>query len=56
MKEVVEYIHKILIVGDCCVGKTSFIHRLISDSFTTQYKATVKKKQILKNKSWVWIF
>ena len=43
--ELVEYIHKVLVVGDVAVGKTSFIHRLVKGNFSTVYKATVRKKK-----------
>eukprot|EP01080_Neovahlkampfia_damariscottae_P005470 gene5470-9288_t len=40
-KDLVEYIHKVLVVGDVAVGKTSFINRLVHGKFSTNYKATL---------------
>jgi len=34
--------YKILILGDIGTGKTSIIHRFVHNSFSSEYKATVK--------------
>ena len=58
-------IFKLIILGDCSVGKTSLLQRYVNNNFTERYKATIGadflnkhiiinahiiiKKQIFKN-------
>ena len=36
-----EYLYKLLVVGDLGCGKTSIIHRYVSNTYSTKYRATV---------------
>lgn len=40
-QEPVEYLYKILVVGDIGTGKTSIIKRYVHDIFSNSYKSTV---------------
>ena len=33
--------HKILVIGDVAVGKTSLVNRVVYNSFSEKYKATI---------------
>jgi Ras-related protein Rab-32 len=38
---VIEYLLKVLVVGDLGVGKTSLIQRYVHNIFSREYKATI---------------
>eukprot|EP01113_Clastostelium_recurvatum_P051016 TRINITY_DN981_c0_g1_i1.p1 TRINITY_DN981_c0_g1~~TRINITY_DN981_c0_g1_i1.p1 ORF type:complete len:223 (-),score=51.15 TRINITY_DN981_c0_g1_i1:43-711(-) len=50
--EGVEYLYKILVVGDIACGKTSVIHRYVSESFSEKYRATIGVDFALKVIHW----
>lgn len=39
--EEIEYLYKILVVGDLGCGKTAIIHRYVNNQFSTKYRATI---------------
>ncbi|XP_029974703.1 ras-related protein Rab-7L1-like [Salarias fasciatus] len=47
-----EHMMKIVIVGDAAVGKTSFIHRYVSEQFSPTYKPTVGVDFLMKVLQW----
>ncbi|XP_060701059.1 ras-related protein Rab-7L1-like isoform X2 [Hemiscyllium ocellatum] len=36
-----DYLFKVLVIGDCTVGKTSLVQRYANDTFSKNYKSTV---------------
>ncbi|KAL8620373.1 hypothetical protein ACOMHN_012998 [Nucella lapillus] len=47
-----EVLFKVIIIGDPTVGKTSFVHRYVNDSFRRDYKMTIGVDFALKVISW----
>lgn len=45
----IDYIFKILVIGNSNVGKTCFIHRFIEDTFDKDCKSTVGMEYGSKN-------
>ena len=43
-----KYIIKIILIGDCSIGKTSLINRYIHNSFESQYLCTIGVDFIMK--------
>jgi len=43
---------KVLIIGDACVGKTSFVHRYVNGTFSRQYRGTIGVDFALKIVDW----
>jgi GTPase SAR1 family protein len=35
-----DYLFKVMLIGDCCVGKSSFLLRLVDDKYTSHYVST----------------
>jgi len=52
MVEEIEYLYKILVVGDLGCGKTSIIHRYVNNIFSTKYRATIGVDFALKVLPW----
>jgi small GTP-binding protein len=50
--EEIEYLYKILVVGDLGCGKTSIIHRYVNNIFSTKYRATIGVDFALKVMAW----
>jgi len=50
--EEIECLYKILVVGDLGCGKTSIIHRYVSNVFSTKYRATIGVDFALKVINW----
>jgi len=50
--EEIEYLYKILVVGDLGCGKTSIIHRYVNNIFSTKYRATIGVDFALKVMTW----
>jgi len=48
----IEYLYKILVVGDLGCGKTSIIHRYVNNVFSTKYRATIGVDFALKVIPW----
>ena len=52
-----EYLYKLLVVGDLGCGKTSIIHRYVSNVYSTKYRATVRlEPQVLFVSCGVFVF
>mmetsp|Transcript_11637 Transcript_11637/g.19429 ORF Transcript_11637/g.19429 Transcript_11637/m.19429 type:complete len:217 (+) Transcript_11637:55-705(+) len=47
-----EYLYKLLVVGDLGCGKTSIIHRYVSNTYSTKYRATIGVDFALKVLQW----
>ncbi|XP_038676188.1 ras-related protein Rab-7L1-like [Scyliorhinus canicula] len=47
-----DYLFKVLVIGDCTVGKTSLVQRYAHDSFSKNYKSTVGVDFALKIIQW----
>ena len=45
----VEYLFKILVIGDIGVGKTSIIKRIVHSTFAQHYKSTVSHLVMFKS-------
>lgn len=45
-------IFKVIVIGDACVGKTSFINRYVNGTFNKQYKGTIGVDFALKIVDW----
>jgi len=50
--EEIEFLYKILVVGDLGCGKTSIIHRYVNNVFSTKYRATIGVDFALKIINW----
>jgi len=51
-QEEIEFLYKILVVGDLGCGKTSIIHRYVNNVFSSKYRATIGVDFALKIISW----